>query len=146
VSMHGWTGDLSYMHSRYRKWRDLLSGATLQASVSMRNVMIGSHRSELIEQRSSPATMSVKSNPFFTDFLCSWLGSVAKPTYSLSCKRSTNNNHLHVLQRSAGVTAALLVGRPHDALHAAPRREVVEAQPEGLTVFIIQRGRPACAL
>lgn len=32
----------------------------------------------------SPATMSVKSKPFFTDFLCTWLGSVAKPTYCLS--------------------------------------------------------------
>lgn len=32
----------------------------------------------------SPATMSVKSKPFFTDFRCTWLGSVAKPTYCLS--------------------------------------------------------------
>lgn len=31
-----------------------------------------------------PATIRVKANPFFTDFLCTWLGSVAKPTYSLS--------------------------------------------------------------
>lgn len=28
--------------------------------------------------------MSVKSKPFFTDFRCTWLGSVAKPTYCLS--------------------------------------------------------------
>ena len=33
-----------------------------------------------------PATMSVKSNPFFTDFLCTWLGRVAKPTYCFSCR------------------------------------------------------------
>lgn len=35
-----------------------------------------------------PATMSVKSKPFLTDLRCTWLGSVAKPTYSLSwsCK------------------------------------------------------------
>lgn len=32
----------------------------------------------------SPATMSVKSKPFFTDLRCTWLGSVAKPTYCLS--------------------------------------------------------------
>lgn len=32
----------------------------------------------------SPATMRVKSKPFFTDFRCTWLGSVAKPTYCLS--------------------------------------------------------------
>lgn len=32
----------------------------------------------------SPATMSVKSKPFFTDFRCTWLGKVAKPTYCLS--------------------------------------------------------------
>lgn len=31
-----------------------------------------------------PATMSVKSNPFLTDLRCTWFGSVAKPTYSLS--------------------------------------------------------------
>ncbi|XP_069779253.1 glycine-rich extracellular protein 1-like [Narcine bancroftii] len=30
----------------------------------------------------SPATMRVKSNPFFTDFRWSWFGSVANPTYS----------------------------------------------------------------
>ena len=30
--------------------------------------------------------MSVKSNPFFTDFLCTWLGRVAKPTYCFSCR------------------------------------------------------------
>lgn len=35
-------------------------------------------------QAHSPATMSVKSKPFFTDLRCTWLGSVAKPTYCLS--------------------------------------------------------------
>lgn len=34
-----------------------------------------------------PATMRVKSKPFFTDLRCTWLGSVAKPTYSLSSCR-----------------------------------------------------------
>lgn len=34
--------------------------------------------------RCSPATIRVKENPFFTDFLCTCLGSVANPTYSLS--------------------------------------------------------------
>lgn len=32
----------------------------------------------------SPATMRVKSNPFFTDLRCTWFGKVANPTYSLS--------------------------------------------------------------
>ena len=27
-----------------------------------------------------PTTMSVKPNPFFTDFLCTWLGRLANPT------------------------------------------------------------------
>lgn len=31
-----------------------------------------------------PATMSVNVNPFFTVFLWTWFGRVAKPTYSLS--------------------------------------------------------------
>lgn len=31
-----------------------------------------------------PATINVKSKPFFTDFLWTWLGSVAKPTYCFS--------------------------------------------------------------
>lgn len=29
----------------------------------------------------SPTTISVNSKPFFTDFLCTWLGRLAKPTY-----------------------------------------------------------------
>lgn len=32
----------------------------------------------------SPATIRVKSNPFFTDFRWTWLGRVAKPTYCFS--------------------------------------------------------------
>ena len=29
----------------------------------------------------SPTTIKVNSNPFFTDFLWTWLGKLAKPTY-----------------------------------------------------------------
>lgn len=43
-----------------------------------------SHVIRLARPSHSPATMRVKSKPFFTDFLCTWLGRVAKPTYSLS--------------------------------------------------------------
>lgn len=39
-----------------------------------------------------PATMSVKSNPFLTDLRWTWLGRVAKPTYSLSWSWKTDRN------------------------------------------------------
>lgn len=39
-----------------------------------------------------PATMRVKSKPFFTDLRCTWLGRVAKPTYSLSWSFRTHRS------------------------------------------------------
>lgn len=38
-----------------------------------------------------PATIRVKSKPFFTDFLWTWFGSVANPTYCLSWERGTRS-------------------------------------------------------
>lgn len=85
----------------------------------------------------SPATMSVKSNPFFTDFLCSWLGSVANPTYSFSYRQTHVRVRDHGSQwsrtrtrtraRSHTAPPPVLVGRPHDSGRVLLRRRSLEA-------------------
>lgn len=63
----------------------------------------------VMSQQRSPATMRVKSNPFFTDFRCTWLGSVAKPTQSFSWKQSTQRHKYYQIccRDPAGSTDAV---------------------------------------
>lgn len=54
----------------------------------------------------SPATMRVKSKPFFTDFRWTWLGRVAKPTYcfSWSCRAEVDGSRSECVTPSASAS------------------------------------------
>jgi hypothetical protein len=53
-------------------------GITLSGYKSVKNNEL---TNVLLPRPDSPTTIKVNSNPFFTDFLCTWFGKFANPTY-----------------------------------------------------------------
>lgn len=60
-----------------------------------------------------PTTMSVNSNPFLTDFLWTWLGRLAKPTYP-DCSGAVNcNRKKQTIKKTILITAETKLGLKH---------------------------------